>query len=116
MSLVRDFSREEYVLKGPGSDPVDHFRTTRQHAGESMANGANAPGLVLVALGIVALVVGLFGLATRQADVGLVAVILAVVTAAVGGVWISVAHRRVRKAESNWAAEHSDHAHTPPNS
>jgi len=37
------------------SDPIDHARTTRQHAGETMKNGTNSPGLVLVAIGVVAL-------------------------------------------------------------
>lgn len=44
------------------SDPVAHQRTTRQHAGESLKDGTNAPGLVALAVGVVALVASLFGL------------------------------------------------------
>ena len=43
--------------------PVDHARTTRQHAGESLTNGANAPGLAGSALAVIALTVGLFAVA-----------------------------------------------------
>jgi hypothetical protein len=38
------------MLDYPRHDPVDHARTTRQPAGESMKNGANAPGLAGVAV------------------------------------------------------------------
>jgi hypothetical protein len=64
--------------------PVDHARTTRQHAGESLKDSTNAPGLAAVAVGVVALVVGLFALATGHVVVGLVAVILAALAGAVG--------------------------------
>jgi hypothetical protein len=32
------------------NDPVDHSRTTRRHAGETIKNGVNAPGLLIVAV------------------------------------------------------------------
>lgn len=35
--------------------PVDHARTTRQHAGETLKNTANIPGLIAVVVGVVAL-------------------------------------------------------------
>jgi hypothetical protein len=83
----------------PRHDPVDHERTTRQHAGESMKNGTYAPGLAGVAVAVVALIVGLFALATGHVVVGCVAVILAAVCAAAGAGWLVFAHRRVRRAE-----------------
>lgn len=90
-------------------DPVDHARTTRQHAGESMKNGANAPGLAGVAIGVVALIVGLFALATGHAAVGCVAVILAASCAAAGAGWLAYTHRRVRRSElRQWAAADAD--------
>jgi hypothetical protein len=98
------------------SDPVDHARTTRQHAGESLKDGRNAPGLAGVALSVVALVAGLFGLATGHVAAGLVAVILAVVLAAAGAAWLAHAHRRVRHAELRWAAAYSDDPAPPPTS
>ena len=100
----------------PGSDPIDHARTTRQHAGESLKNGANAPGLAGVAVGVVALIVGLFALATGHAGVGSVAVILAAAAAAAGATWLVHNHRRVRNAELHWEAMHSDDPAPPPSS
>ena len=60
-------------MDNPRRDPVDHERSTRQHAGESMKNGANAPGLAGVAVAVVALIVGLFALATGHVVVGCIA-------------------------------------------
>lgn len=95
-------------MDGPRNDPVDHQRTTRQHAGESLKDGANAPGLVAIAIGVVALILGLFALATQHPDVGVAAVILAAVAAAGGVAWMVVSHRRVRNAELHSSATHSD--------
>jgi hypothetical protein len=103
-------------LNYPTNDPVDHERTTRQHAGESLKDGTNAPGLAVVAVGVVALVAGIFGLATGHAGAGVVAVILAAVAGAAGAAWLVRAHRRVREAELQWAAEYSDDPVPPPSS
>jgi len=97
-------------------DPVDHARTTRQHAGESMKNGANAPGLLAVAIGVVALVVGLFAFATGHAIVGAVALVLAVVVGGGGLIWLVRAHRRVRAAERRWHTSHPAAPAEPPTS
>ncbi|WP_231990139.1 hypothetical protein [Mycobacterium sp. 852002-51971_SCH5477799-a] len=58
--------------------PVDHARTTRQHAGESLKNGANVPGLAASAAAVIALTVGLFAVATGHPAVGASALIVAV--------------------------------------
>ncbi len=98
------------------SDPVDHERTTRQHAGEAMKDGTNAPGLLAVAVGVIALVAGSFGQATGHIVVGLVGVILAALAAAAGIAWLAYAHRRVRNAELQWAAEYREQPAPPPTS
>ena len=92
----------------PRSNPVDHERTTRNHAGESFKDGTNAPGLAGIAVGVVALVVGLSALATGHPAVGFVAVILALVAAAISVAWLIHTHRGVRDAELQWYAIHSD--------
>jgi uncharacterized membrane protein HdeD (DUF308 family) len=97
-------------------DPVDHARTTRQHAGETMKNGANAPGLILLAVGVVALVISLAAFATGNPSVGTVAAAIAVAAAAVGGGWLYVAHRRVRRREMRWLAKHPQARAQPPTS
>jgi len=98
------------------SDPVDHHRTTRQHAGESLINGMNAGGVAGVAVGVIALIVGLFALATGEIVVGVVALIVAVAAGGAGLLWLRYAHRRVRKAELRWHETHSAEAPPPPSS
>lgn len=93
-------------------DPIDHSRTTRQHAGETLKNGTNLPGLACVVFGVVAMVIGLAAFATGNPRTGSLAIVIAVVLAIVGGTWLFLIHRRVRRAELRWAAEHS--ADIPP--
>ena len=96
------------------SDPIDHARTTRQHAGETMKNGANAPGLILIAVGVVALVLAMAAFAYGNSDTGVVSAAVAVVALASGGGWLYVAHRRVRQRELQWHDEHSPEPPQPP--
>lgn len=74
-------------------DPVDHARTTRQHAGESMKNGVNAPGLVSFGLGVAAVACGLAAFASGSATAGTVLVVLGVLLWSAGGVVLWTAHR-----------------------
>lgn len=97
-------------------DPVDHARTYRQHAGESMKNGVNAPGLIAIGTGVVSLVVGLFSFAIGNAVAGTVAVVIAVILGAAGLSWLAFTHRRVRQAEKRWLAEHPEAPREPPTS
>lgn len=96
------------------SDPIDHARTTRQHAGETMKNGTNSPGLVLVAIGVVALVVGLYGLAVGSTVGALSGIGLAVMLGSAGLTWVLLAHREVRKDERRWHAAHPEQSLQPP--
>lgn len=95
-------------MKGAHRDPVDHFRTTFQHAGESMIDTMWFPGLVLIAIGIV----GLAGIVAAAAYghgewvLPLALVSGAVVTAGFG--LIAIEHRRVNRMERMWLAEHRD--------
>lgn len=103
-------------MDSPRTDPVDHERTTRQHAGESLKHGANMTGIGAVAVGVVALIVGLFGVATGQPGVGAVALIVAIVSGVAGAAWLVRTHRKVREAELHWQAAHSDRPAPPPSS
>lgn len=98
------------------SDPIDHARTTRHHAGETMKNGANAPGLVLGAIGVIALVVSLFYFARGDSGVGIIAAVVAAGLVLIGGGWVLVAHRRVLAQERKWLAERPHVDPEPPTS
>lgn len=100
----------------PRTDPVDHARTSRKHAGEAMKNGANSAGIAAVALGVIALVLGLASFATGHAPAGTGGVIVAVLVAAAGLAWLRRTHTRVRAAELQWHDAHSDRPPPPPSS
>ncbi len=102
-------------MKGP-EDPVDHARTTRPHAGEAMKDNRNMPALVLVGLGVVMFVACLFAFATGNPTVGVVLAILAAIGLLGGGLWLAVAHTRVRRIEERWYAEHPEVIRQEPNS
>jgi protein-S-isoprenylcysteine O-methyltransferase Ste14 len=106
----------EPMMGDTHDDPIDHSRTTRQHAGETMKNGANAPGLVLAALGIVSMVYGLAAFAIGSPTAGTVAIAIAVVLSFAGGVWVFTAHRRVRSHEVRRATTQPDAEAPPPTS
>jgi tetrahydromethanopterin S-methyltransferase subunit C len=97
-------------------DPIDHSRTTRQHAGETMKNGSNAPGLISAGLGVAAFVLGLAAFANGHPTSGWVGVAVAVVLGAIGGTWLYVAHRRVREYEIRLAQNRPDAEAPPPTS
>lgn len=98
------------------SDPIDHARTTRQHAGESMKNGANAPGLVLLALAIIAFVFALFTLASGHQATGWVAAAVALIAAVAGAGWLAYTHHQVRLTERARAAKNTQIVPLPPTS
>jgi hypothetical protein len=97
-------------------DPIDHSRTTRQHAGETMKNGANAPGVISVGIGVAAMVLGLAAFANGHTVSGWVGIAVAVVVWTVGAVWLWVEHGRVRKRELRHAENHPDAEAPPPTS
>jgi protein-S-isoprenylcysteine O-methyltransferase Ste14 len=103
-------------MANPSDEPVDYARTTRKHAGETMKNSTNAPGLIAVAVGVVAFVVALFAFATGHAIVGMIAILVAVLLAGGGLFWLNRAHRRVREAERRFLAEHPEVDAEPPTS
>lgn len=96
------------------NDPVDHARTARKHAGESMKYGPNAVGLILIAIGVVAVVVSLAAYAVGNSPIGGVAALVAVLAFITGAVWLGWMHRRVRAMEEHYAAEHPSARAEPP--
>ncbi|TQK28597.1 DUF308 domain-containing protein [Arthrobacter sp. SLBN-53] len=97
-------------------DPVDHARTYRQHAGEAMKAGKNAPGIVAVGLGVLALVSGLFAFANGSSTAGIVGVVLAVVFIAGGLLWLNRIHHKVAEQQIEWHRHHPEVPYEPPTS
>ena len=89
-------------------DPVDHARTTRQHAGESMIDVAAWPGYLLIFAGLIAFVGSLAAFGAGHPDSGMVTGAVAVTVVAGGLVWLAFEKRRVHRIENRWYAEHPD--------
>lgn len=89
-------------------DPVDHLRTTRTHAGESMIDVASWPGYLLVLLGVIATVGSLAAFGTGHGAQGMTTGVAAVLAVTLGLVWVAVEHRRVRRIAERWYDQHPD--------
>lgn len=102
-------------MKGP-KDPVDHARTTRPHAGESMKDNKILPALIAIGVSLVLFVSCLAAFATGNDESGLVLAPLAGAGFIVGAGWLLVEHLRVRRIEERWYAEHPDAHRQRPSS
>lgn len=98
------------------TDPVDHARTYRQHAGETMKAGKNAPGPIAIGLGVLALVIGLFSFANSSTPAGVIGVVLAVLLIGGGLGWLAWTHRKVAEQQKDWVRDHPDADYEPPTS
>ncbi|MGB6209051.1 LapA family protein [Mycobacterium sp.] len=87
-------------------DAIDHHRTTRPRAGESMKNGAKTPGLFLLAAGVVAFVVCLASFAERAVGVGIGAAVVALLATGAGFAWLGMDSRRIRHVQREWSNAH----------
>jgi hypothetical protein len=97
-------------------DPVDHSRTTRAHAGVTMKDTKNVPGLIIIGLALVAFVACLSAFATGHDSAGTGLAVLSGVGFVAGGGWLYYEHRRVHRVEERWYAEHPDAIRQPPTS
>ena len=89
-------------------DPVDHLRTTRPLAGESLIDVLQWPGYLLVVAGVIGACGSLAAFGSGHPHEGMTAGVVAVVSAVVGLVWLGVEHRRIRRLADRWYTEHPD--------
>lgn len=97
---------EVIEMKNTINDPIDHVRTNCQFTGEAMKDGRISPGLLLSAMGVLALAVSLylFGIG-NMAGGGLSLAVAAVI--GIGAVaWLLGEHRRVVHQQVRWRVEH----------
>ncbi|KRQ25372.1 MULTISPECIES: protein UsfY [Mycobacteroides] len=95
-------------MREADEDPVDHERTFRPHAGESLKDRASWPGLALIALGVISVVLGLTAAGYRLYTWTSIAGALALALFFLGWLWLHIERKRVRQMESVWQKEHSD--------
>ncbi|OBG76845.1 UsfY protein [Mycobacterium sp. E2462] len=89
-------------------DPVDHLRTTRPLAGESLIDVVHWPGYLLVLVGVIGWCGSLAAFGSGHAHQGMTAGLIGTVAAVVGLVWSAAEHRRVRGIADRWYSEHPE--------
>ncbi|ULE33657.1 protein UsfY [Mycobacterium sp. IDR2000157661] len=102
-------------MKSP-KDPVDHARTTRPHAGETMKDSRNMPAVILLGVSGVSFVGGLAAYGTDNYDVGAILMVISTVLLVISLAWFLIAHLRVRKIEDRWHEDHPDAERQRPTS
>src|SRR5258708_39072586 len=103
----RRYAERGVPMKGP-KDPIDHARTTRPHAGESMTDNKMMPGLVVIGVTLVLFVSCLAAFATSHHDVGLMLASLAGAGFIIGTGGLLVEHLRGRRIAQRVYAPHPD--------
>ncbi len=89
-------------------DPVDHFRTSHQHACESLTDGYCWPGLLSIALGVISFVGCIASVAYNHREYTLMTGVVALLAIGFGALWVALEHRRLRHMDRRRLAEHSD--------
>ncbi|WP_228804707.1 hypothetical protein [Nocardia higoensis] len=87
----------------------DHARTTRSHAGEGIEDSYNIPGIVMFALGIVALGLTLTAAAYGFAGWVIIGAVVCAVGLLGGATWILLEHRRVKAREGLSLSDQAGH-------
>jgi FtsH-binding integral membrane protein len=95
-------------------DPVDHVRTTRSHAGESMIDVASWPGYLLLVAGVIAVVGCIAAFGTGHQSQGTTTAVIAILALTFGLVYLMFEHRRVRRIEDRWHQAHPEVRRQPP--
>lgn len=88
-------------------DPIDHHRTTRARAGESMKSGLKTPGFLLLGAGLVAFVICLASFAQRAVAVGVTGAAIALLASGAGFAWLGMDSRRIRQVQGEWSNAHN---------
>ncbi|MCV7197668.1 protein UsfY [Mycobacterium angelicum] len=89
-------------------DPVDHLRTTRPLAGESLIDVLHWPGYLLMVAGVIGGVGSLAAFGSGHYNQGMTAGVVALALAVIGLAWLTVEHRRIRRIADRWYAEHPE--------
>jgi protein-S-isoprenylcysteine O-methyltransferase Ste14 len=89
-------------------DPTDHSRTTQPHAGIAMKDNFFWPGLILLAVSALGMISTAVAAAYRHYEWLSATVLIAVLGALAGALWIVVEHRRVILIEEQWHAAHPE--------
>ena len=85
-------------------DPTDHYRTTQPHAGIVMKDNFFWPGLILLAVAMFGLISTAAAGAYRHYEWLSTTVLIAVLGAVAGALWLVLENRRVTRIEAHGGA------------
>ena len=85
-------------------DPTDHHRTTQPHAGITMKDNFYWPGLILRVVSAAGMIATVAVAAYERYEWIASTVLIAVLGAVAGALWIVVENRRVLRTERLWEA------------
>jgi uncharacterized membrane protein YcjF (UPF0283 family) len=89
-------------------DPTDHSRTTQPHAGITVKDNFFWPGLILLAVAMLSLISTAAAAAYRHYEWLSATLLIALLAAVAGALWIVMEYRRVTRIEARWDAAHPD--------
>jgi hypothetical protein len=89
-------------------DPVDHLRTTRPLAGESLIDVLHWPGYLCIVAGLIGGVASLAAFGSGHHNEGMIAGVVGISVATVGVIWLTIEHWRIRRIADRWYAEHPE--------
>lgn len=75
-----------------------------------MKSGVKTPGLIMLAVGMVAIAVCLASFAWRQVTVGIASIAVALLAIGAGFAWLGMESRRVRHLQREWQSSHRESA------
>ena len=87
-------------------DPTDHSRTTQPHAGIATKDNFFWPGLILLGVTMVGLMSTAAEAAYRHYEWLPTTVLVAVLGAVAGALWLVIEVRRVTRLDAQWDAAH----------
>jgi uncharacterized membrane protein YcjF (UPF0283 family) len=85
-------------------DPTDHLRTTQPHAGIAIKDNLLWPGLILLAIATCGLISTAAAAAYRRYEWLPTTVLIAILAAVAGVLWLVMEYRRVTRIEAQWEA------------
>lgn len=94
-------------------DPTDHSRTAQPHAGIALKDNLFWPGLLLLIVAMSGLVSAAVAAAHRHYEWLPTTLLIAVLGAGAGALWIAMENRRIARIEAQWDAAHPDSPDTP---
>jgi hypothetical protein len=98
---------EGAVMGDTHDDPTDHSRTTQPRVGIVMKDNFFWPGLILLVIATLGLISTAAEAAYRHYEWLCTSVLIAILGAVAGGLWLVVELRRVTRIDAQWDAAHT---------